>query len=99
HVVHAIDEINICMPRPAEHHFGALRAAFGCVTRQIVRTDVCLGLHDARAIRSFADPMNENLADQARRQLDGRTSVERAAKLLWIRCICPLARYYRRGLG
>src|SRR5947209_121310 len=64
HVVHAVDQIDVGVTAASEHNLGSRCAPLGCVTRQIVRPDVCLGFYNAGTQKSVISSTNENLADQ-----------------------------------
>ena len=47
HFVHAVDEVDVGVPAPTEHDFGARGAAFGGVAGEIMGADVGFGFDDA----------------------------------------------------
>ena len=69
------------MAGQAEHDFRSSRSTLGCMTGEVVGTDISLGLHDAGPELPPAQAPDENLAEQVRGQLDRRPAKEWMAKL------------------
>jgi hypothetical protein len=71
-VVHPVDEVDVEGPGLPPKWVRPPRAAAKCMSGRITRTQVGLGLHDARGTGPAGIPAHQHLANQPARGLDGR---------------------------